>query len=438
MKIKKIFTSRIGLIKKDEIVRNGGIIFIASIVVGAINYSYQIYMGRILGPEEYGILGALFSIFYLIGIISQTLSTSVSRFISEFKGKGRQMGFFIKGTLKHMTILGLMVSLIFLIFSKNLVNIFKLADQRPVMILILILFLGWIVPITEGILRGVNRFSILSLSNISNASSKLIFGIILVTFGFGVSGALLGVALGMFFGVIVSLTFIKPYFGQNNGNNEWNINKRQDSEFRFSSFYYYSLPVLIAMVSYSIPANLDVIMAKYYFSAVDAGIYTSVSVLGKIIFFFSGSIGLVMFSTVAEKFFKKEDTINILKKSLIYTGISSGFLTLIYILFPQLVINKIFGSDYKSAIPLLASYGTGMFFFSLVVVIMYYHLAIKNMKYIIIFSGFTILEIILFLTYHGSTLEMSNVLLTANSISLLGSLLYTYKSNKKIKSNNRK
>lgn len=438
-------------IKKDEIIRDGSIIFMASIIIGGLNYTYQIYMGRILGPEEYGVLGAFFAIFYMIGIISQTLSTSVTRFISEFKGEGRRMGSFIKGTLKRMAMLGFIISITFLIFAKDLASIFKLPDQMPIIVLILILFLGWIIPITDGILRGVKRFSILGITGMSNASCKLIFGIIFVTFGFGVSGALLGVALGMVFAIIVSLNFIKPYIRQNNSNNHHIKNNPNNSNnyikndirlnnnntmhnpheasFRFSSFYSYSLPVMIAMFNYSIPANLDVILAKYYFSAADAGIYTSVSVLGKIIFFFSGSIGVVMFSTVTEKYFKKEDTMSILRKSLIYTGILSGSLALIYILFPQLIINKIFGNGYISAIPLLASYGTAMFFFSLIVVIMYYHLAIKNMRYIVLFTGFTILEIVMFLTFHKSILEMANVLLGANFISLFGSLLYTYRTN---------
>lgn len=432
MNIEKILASKKDYLKKDEIIRDGSIIFIASIIIGGLSYTYQIYMGRILGPEEYGVLGAFFAIFYMIGIISQTLSTSVTRFISEFKGEGRQMGFFIKGTLKRMTIFGLIISTTFLIFANNLASIFKLSDQRPIIVLILILFLGWIIPITDGILRGVKRFSILGITGMSNASCKLIFGTLFVTFGFGVSGALLGVALGMVFAIIVSLNFIKPYVRQNNilQNNPNNpYVKNSETSFRFSSFYSYSLPVMIAMFNYSIPANLDVILAKYYFSAVDAGIYTSVSVLGKIIFFFSGSIGVVMFSTVTEKYFKKEDTNSILRKSLIYTGILSGSLALIYILFPQLVITKIFGNGYISAIPLLASYGTAMFFFSLVVVIMYYHLAIKNMRYIALFTGFTILEIIMLLTFHKSILETANVLLGANFISLFGSLLYTYRTN---------
>src|SRR3990167_5270895 len=95
--------------KKDELAKSGFIIFISSLIAGLFNYIYQIYMGRVLGPEEYGVFGALFAIFYIFGVISQTLGTSTTRFISKFIGEGKQIGFFIKKSVKMMIIFGLMV-----------------------------------------------------------------------------------------------------------------------------------------------------------------------------------------------------------------------------------------------------------------------------------------------------------------------------------------
>ena len=101
--------------KKDELANSGFIIFIASIIAGFFNYVYQIYMGRSLGPEEYGVFGALFAIFYIFGVISQTLGTSTTRFVSKFIGEEYKIGFFIKGSLKYLIIFGLIVSTICLI-----------------------------------------------------------------------------------------------------------------------------------------------------------------------------------------------------------------------------------------------------------------------------------------------------------------------------------
>ncbi len=408
----------VGYLKKDELVKNGTIIFISGIIANIFNYIYQVYMGRALGPEEYGVFGALFAIFYMIGIISQTLCTSTTQFASRFTGEGKQIGFFIKGSLKWTILLGSAISLIFLVFSRELMNVLKLPDICPVLILILILSLSWITPIFNGSLMGLKRFYALGFTNISNTFFKLIFGIAFVVAGFGVSGALSGVAAGAILGLIISFVFLKPYIRSNNPH---------EPEFRFSSLYSYSLPVMVAMICNSIPSNLDVIMAKYFFSPAEAGLYTSASVLGKIVFFFSGAVGAVMFPAIIEKYARNENTKEILKKSIIYAGALSGCLVLIYILFPQIVV-KIFGEKYFNAIDLVAPYGLAMFFVSIIAVLMSYHLAIKNMRYIVWFSGFTIIEVALLIIFNSSMIEMIDVLAIVNFIFLALSIIYTFKN----------
>lgn len=412
-----------GYLKKDELIKNGSIMFISGTIAGIFNYIYQVYMGRALGPEEYGVFGALFAIFYMIGIISQTVGTSTTQFVSRFAGEGKRIGFFIKESLKGTILLGSAISVIFLLFSKEVMNILKLSDIWPVMILILILFLSWVTPIMDGSLRGLKRFSALGFSNISGTSFKLIFGIALVMAGFGVSGALFGVVISMVLGLIISSFFLKPFIRPNNPH---------EPDFRFSSFYSYSLPVMVAMISISIPSNLDVILAKYFFSPAEAGLYTSVAVLGKIIFFFSGAVGAVMFPMISEKYTTGENTKGILKKSLIYAGALSGCLVLIYILFPQIVA-RVFGENYFSAIDLVSSYGLAMFFVSIIVIVMSYHLAIKNMRYIVLFSGFTIIEVTLLMIFNSSMAEMINMLAVTNFAFLIMSMIYTFKNDIPIK-----
>lgn len=404
-------------IKDDELARKGTLLFVSGTIVGLLNYIYQVYMGRVLGPEMYGVFGALFSIFYLIGIISQTLGTSTTQFVSKFVGEGKQIGFFIKGTLKRTIIAGSLISLIFLMFSTDIMNMLKLPDIWPILILIIILFLSWIIPIIDGSLRGMKRFSSLAFSSISNASFKMIFGIGLVMAGFGVSGALFGVAIGAILGLLISFTFLKPHIKPNN---------LLDPDFRYLSFYSYSFPVMIAMISLSIPSNLDVILAKYFFSPAEAGLYTSVSVLGKIVFFFSGAIGTVMFPMITEKNTKGENTIGILKKSFLYTGVLSGSLVLIYVLYPQIVV-KIFGNNYFNAIDLVAPYGMAMFFVSIIALVMSYHLAIKNMKFIFFYGGFTIIEIMLLMIFHSSMADMIYGLLITNLIFSAFGVIYTFR-----------
>lgn len=417
-----IIRKMVGSVKNDGLVKNGTIMFISGSIAGVFNYIYQVYMGRALGPEEYGVFGALIAIFYIIAIISQTLGTSTTRFISKFVGEGKEIGFFVKGSMKRMFLIGSIISIIFLILSTRMMSALKLPDIRPILILILILSLSWINPIIDGSLRGLKKFPYVGFSNILNTFFKLVFGIAFVMAGFGVAGALFSVAIGAIMGLIISFIFLKPYLKPNNPHK---------SDFRYSMFYSYSFPVLLAMISLSIPSNMDVILAKYLFSPTEAGLYTSVSVLGKIVFFFSGAVGTVMFPTIAEKYARGENTRGILKKSIVCAGALSGGLVLIYILFPQIVV-MIFGAKYSNVVDLVAPYGMAMFFVSILTILINYHLAIKNMRYIVLFTGFTIIEVASLMIFSSSMVEMVNVLLIANFLLLAMSIVYTFKNDLRV------
>lgn len=413
--MKKRLTLAKNYIKKDDFTRYSTMMYISTLFSGGFNYVYQVYMGRTLGPGEYGIFGALFGIFYMIEVIASTLMTSTTQFVAKFLGEGKDIGSFIKSSMRHMLIVGMVASIIFSLLTNWIVDILKLQNHWPVLILIIILFLTWISPIINGALRGAGQFLAICLSNISNAFFKLLFGILLVTMGFGVSGAMFGIVAGIFFSMLVGYIFLEPFIFSNNLNG---------ANFRFSSFYSYSIPVMVAMFGYSVPANLDVILVKYFFSANDAGLYTSVSVLGKIILFSSVAICGVMFQMISERHAKKENTTNMLRKSLLYSGLVSGIVTSVYILYPEIIV-KIFGNRYIGAMNIMTTYGVAMFFFSITTTIMYYHLAIRNMRYVVIFVGFTLLEISLFLTFHSSISEMTYILLIMNMMLSIVSVLYT-------------
>ena len=402
---------------KDELLKHGSVMFIASITANFLNYVYQVYMGRALGPEQYGIFGALFAIFYMIGVISQTLSTAATSFVSKLIAEGREIGFFVLGAIKRVAIIGLTLALLFLLASKSIASLLKIDDAEPVVVLAFIIFLAWVMPINGGVLRGLKRFLALGMLNVSNAFFKLATGVAFVALGYGVTGALLGVALGTLVALLISFFFFFSYLRQSS----------YDPSFNFSAFYSYSAPVMLAMFCFSVPANLDVVLAKYFFSAREAGLYTSASVLGKIIFFFPSAIYAVMFPMIAERHARGEETRSVLKRSLAYTASLSGSLAAAYLLFPHLVV-VLFGSRYLEALPLVAPYGLAMLLFSLSVIILNYHLAVRNLRYVALFAGFTFAEIFFLLVYHPSPIAMAEVLIFANLVLLIASLAYTWKA----------
>jgi hypothetical protein len=131
-----------------------------------------------------------------------------------------------------------------------------------------------------------------------------------------------------------------------------------------------------------------------------------------------------MFPLITEKYTRGEKTHGILKKSILYAGTLSGCLILIYFYYPQIVV-KIFGDKYFNAIDMVAPYGLAMFFVSITSIIMSFHLAIKNIRYIGFFAGFTIIEVVLLMIFNSSMAGMINVMLITNFLFMAISIIYT-------------
>ncbi|RLG59434.1 MAG: hypothetical protein DRN95_02085 [Candidatus Hydrothermarchaeota archaeon] len=395
---------------KEPLLRKSGIVFAFTIVASFLDYLYQVYVGRYLGPEDYGVFASLFAIFYLISVISNTIATSITNFISKFSAEERSIPDFFSGMLFRFIFIGVIFSGIFLILSPFISRFLKIKDLSPFLVLTAIVLFAWSMPVLNGTLRGLQKFKELGIVRVSNSLAKLIFGVVFLLLGFKVMGALLGVLLGFVFASLVSMIFLKKYL------------KFKPKLENFGEVCTYSLPVLIAMFSLSLPSNFDLLIVKNLLTEKEAGLYASACLFGKIVYFFPSSIYVVLFPMVAEKFAKGESTTDILIKSLTYTAILTGGVVFIYFIYPDILV-KFFGKKYMEAIPLIAPYGLAMLFFSLSSIFLNYSLAIKDYKYVVFFSMVTLGYIIL-LYFNPSLMSMIRILLYGNMVLFIVSCVY--------------
>lgn len=114
--------------------------FAATTLAGVLNYLYPVYIGRAFRHEDSSVFGALFAIFYMVGIVGQTLGTSATSFVSRFTGNWKHIGYFLAGSLKCKAIPGFFITLLFLASSNGLFSLLKVPDAGSVIVLAPILF----------------------------------------------------------------------------------------------------------------------------------------------------------------------------------------------------------------------------------------------------------------------------------------------------------
>ena len=184
---------------------------------------------------------------------------------------------------------------------------------------------------------------------------------------------------------------------------------------------------MVAMLCFAVPANVDVIIAKHFFAAHTAGLYTAASVLGKIILFIPGAVVVAMFPKVSKMYAEKRDTGHLLNLSLLYTGLVSGVMAVGYWFFPSLVVRIPYGYAYVEVAPVVQLYGVAMLFFSLTVVLMRYSLAIHDISYVYLFAFFSLIEIGLLIVFHASMMEMARIILMVNAALLISGIIYVFR-----------
>ena len=72
------------LSKDDNLLGHGLIIFLGSVVVNILNYVYQLLMGRLLGPADFAVLGALFALIYIVTFSFGAVRTVVMKYSADY------------------------------------------------------------------------------------------------------------------------------------------------------------------------------------------------------------------------------------------------------------------------------------------------------------------------------------------------------------------
>ncbi|MEK6800831.1 MAG: oligosaccharide flippase family protein [Nanoarchaeota archaeon] len=403
---------------QHEMFRAGSIFFFGSMSVAILNYFYHVFMGRLLGPFDYGVLGSLFAIIYLATFASNTFTRTISKYSAEFESKGKKGE--LKGMIKRgffkILFYGLIVFLIYLAFIPLLSDFMNIESRSSMIIVGLVGFLSIIGTVVSGSLNGLQKFGWQNFLAFDSALVKFLLALILVYLGFGINGALLGILIGT---SIVILFGFFPVFKELKG--------VKSKKFDSKEIYLYAVPVFFASLLPLLLITFDQILVKHFFSSLDAGYYAAAGNIAKIIWFGSGFLVSALFPKVVSLRAQGKKTNKLLVKSLIYTSFLALIGIAIYFASPRLIVLFVYGKEYMAITSLIGMFGLGLGLFSVSQIFITYNLAIERYGFIyIIFIGF-ILQVLGMLMFHQNLLEIIKVSLLAEAFILFGLVIYNWR-----------
>lgn len=407
---------------KHELVSGSMYIFLGSIIANVFNLFFSLFMSRNLTVEGFGILASAISLMSLIAIPAGSIVPTIVNFAGfhfakEDYGSVRVLFFKI---IKPLLAASFFILFCFFVFSGYIGDFFKIADQSMIMITGVIIAYSYVGIVISGLLQAKLAFKFISLSNLLGNISKFAIGAGLVFLGLGVKGAIWAVFISGIIPAILGFIYLKSVF----------ISKiNRVSKIDFKSILSYGIPSSLAMLGMTSLISTDILLVKHFFDPLQAGVYAGLSLVGKVIFFFTSSIGGVMFPLIVKKHAKNENYNNIFKMAITMVFIPSVFISTFYFLYPDLAINFFIKNEiYRSASGLLGLFGVFITIYSLIALFVYYFLSIKKTNvYIPVLFAATI-QLLLITLYHGSLLTVISISLLVALILLVTLIIYYIKT----------
>ena len=348
------------------LIKNSSIVVFGVVVSNILAYIFHIYVGRALGPSEYGVFGALMAVFLLLALPAQAISSALTKFTSKFNSdKERGNIFYIrKKVAQRVFIYGLIILVLLIAGSKFISSYLEINSVLSIAFVGLTILFGLMLPVNRGVLQGMKKFKAYSANTIIEAGARLVIAVVLIILGFGVNGAILAYGLGYLAAFLLIFPFIREI-------------KENGSSIEMKKVYRFIFLVLIFNVVFQAIINIPSIFIKHYLGAEITGFWTAALTIARISLFVTGGITIAMFPEAAgEKDKNRRKALFI--KSLVLTLLSSIFISLCFFIVGKSIVSLLYGNAYLPALPILEWLSLAMIPLSILQLWMNYWLARRN------------------------------------------------------------
>jgi O-antigen/teichoic acid export membrane protein len=177
----------------------------------------------------------------------------------------------------------------------------------------------------------------------------------------------------------------------------------------FSEVYHYSVSAGVVMLCFMVLTNIDLILVKHFFTPIEAGYYSIAQMVGKIILILPIPVVTVMFPHLFSSEGQEERRRSILGRNLKIAVFVCGGAVLCTFIFPSPIVKVLSGEVYSDCLPLVGMFAVNMTFFSLTLILLYYHLSTPRRGFLYSLCLFTLMEVGLILLFHKTLVQVLTV-----------------------------
>lgn len=383
-------------------------LFMLSVLaVNGGNYLYNLILGRVLGPAQFADAAVLITFLLVLSFVAMTFQLVTAKFSVVFENDTFKN--FISKIYKNATIVGIGLGALIIVFANQLQAVFNTSSSSMFTIFGIGVPLYFLMSVNRGVFQGKKEFKSLSITYQAEMLSRLVITLALI-FLFDIQSSVV-IAVG----ILISFGFGLVPFKFKNLNFKKTIaieasqSKQVKSFFIITAFYEFTQIII---------NNSDILLVKHYFDAYDAGLYASLALIGRIVYFVAWMFVMLLLPTVVQLKKEGKATAPILFK---YVGYIAAIATAIVIgcaLFPETAITILFGDSYLTMAPLLWKYALATGLFAISNIFAYYYLSLDRYIPVVISGVFGMLQMGLVIFFHDSLEQVVHMQIIA-MVSLL-------------------
>ncbi len=402
--MKKIWSTFAG----DRTVRANSIMVVGNFIANIGSYFYHLSVGRMLVPADYGALQSLISVTNLFTVPLVTLGTVVAKYVSAYVGRNEPKKInALYHIMRKLCLLALVAGgIILFFFARPILAFLRLSSLADFLLLEFALFFGLLVTLNRSTLQGLSQFVSLTIAQFIEAYGKLILGVFAVFLGFRTTGAFAGFVLITVFSYLYMQFRLRAFIGK----------REAGIRLPVGSIARYAVPSFIVNISTMSLFNTDVVLVRHFFDAYTSGLYSALSVLGKIIYFGVAPISVAMFPLVSEAHARGESIKRIFRISLFSVVGLSGIVTAVYAFTPVLALKVLIGPQYLGAAPNLGQFAVFLSLASIITFLGYFFLAIQKTFPMYFLVAAAVAQATLLWFFHSSLAMVINVSVGVTSV----------------------
>ncbi len=397
----------------------------SAFLVNGGNYLYNLLLGRMLGPEAFADAALLVTLLLVLSFIGMTFQLATTKFAVLFDEE-RWTNF--KNTIyRYALVFGLVTGTLILFGANYLQTLFRTENHWMFVVFAIFMPLYFVMSVNRGRFQGRQEFGKLATTYQTEMWSRLLLTFVflwILPFQSAILIAL-GIGVSFVFGLIPSDL------------KEVNIlSKAKMDKVDFNQVWIFIGLTSGYELTQIIINNSDILLVKHYFNDTDAGLYSSLALIGRVVYFVAWMFVMLLMPTVIQKRKDGEATAPVLFKYVLFIGILCASIVGVCFLMPEFIIQVMFGDAYLSVAGLLWQYALATSLFAISNIFAYYFLSLDHYAPVILSGILGLSQVLLIVFFHDSLAAVVQVQILAMILLLVAQLVFFFIKNKNVRIEN--